>query len=239
MKLDWWLQWWNAFYTVPLAFVLVLLAITSILSLLGGAFGELGHSEHEVESGVACDHDLGVDHDVDHDLDLHHDHGGDADLHAHPGLMVSALLILGAGNAPVMLLLQIFLLLWGLIGVGLHQAMGVNSGFGLLWSAPVALTLSVLGTRGAAQLFGRFLKPQETSAVKRGGVVGRVGRVVYPVTQEEGTVHVRDSHGTLHRLRARAPVGRLESGQEIVILGYDSDSKVYQVDDATVFVDRP
>jgi hypothetical protein len=63
--------------------------------------------------------------------------------------------------------------------------------------------------------------------------------VVYPVTAEEGTVHVRDEHGTLHRLRARSEVGRLESGQEIVILGYDPERKIYQVDDAAAFVDRP
>lgn len=237
MKLEWWLQWWNAFYTLPLAFVMVLLTVTSLLTLLGGAFGGAAEAEHEVETDLDLDHDLELDTDLDHDMELPGAAG--AGVASHPGLLVSALLILGAGKAPVMVLLQVFLLLWGLIGVGLHQLLNVGSGWGLLWSLPVTLVLSVVGTRAVAQLFGRFLPPQETYAIRRSGVVGRIGRVVYPVTAEEGTVHVRDEHGTLHRLRARSEVGRLESGQEIVILGYDPERKIYQVDDAAAFVDRP
>jgi hypothetical protein len=35
--------WWNAVYTVPLAFVLVVLTVTSVLSLVGGGLGALAH----------------------------------------------------------------------------------------------------------------------------------------------------------------------------------------------------
>ena len=40
MKLDWFFNWWNAVYAVPLAFVLIFLTVTSLVSLVGGAFGE-------------------------------------------------------------------------------------------------------------------------------------------------------------------------------------------------------
>ena len=40
-------------------------------------------------------------------------------------------------------------------------------------------------------------------AVRRNQLVGRPGSVVFPVSSEEGTVHVRDEYGTLHRVRAR------------------------------------
>jgi hypothetical protein len=59
------------------------------------------------------------------------------------------------------------------------------------------------------------------------------------VSPEAGTVSVRDQHGTLHRVRARSTDGELDSGRQIIIVGYDPGGKVYQVDDASTFVDRP
>ena len=44
--------------------------------------------------------------------------------------------------------------------------------------------------------------------------------------------------GTLHRVRARSAHGRLESGQQIIVLGYDPEKNLYEVDDASTFVDR-
>lgn len=246
MDIRWWFEWWNAVYTLPLAFVVVFLAVTSLVGLLGGAFGELAHHDANLHAEADLPHDAhaGLDASPDHGPETHlpdaHDADGGAEhAGAHAGLMVSALLVLGAGHAPAMLLLQIFLLLWGLIGVGLHQALHAAGGLALAWSLPVTLAASVAGTRAFALLFGRYFRQHETSAQKRDQVVGRMGRVVFQVTPEEGTVHVRDSYGTLHRLRARAAEGRLEPGQEIIILGYDRDRQIYQVDDATTFVDRP
>lgn len=244
-------QWWNAIYTIPLAFVLVVLTVTSLLSLVGGALGELGHGE--AHGGVGADHDADVDVDADLDVeaDVHLDadveaetgvHGGHASAHAaraEPGALMSGLMFLGVGRAPMMMVLQVLLLLWGVIGTLLHLALGVTGPASLLWSAPVTLCLSMVGTRSFAQLFARLFKPHETASLKRGQIVGRTGRVVFPVTEGEGTVHVRDQHGTLHRLRARAAHGSLETGDEIIVLGYDPDQKVYRVDDASAFVDRP
>ena len=290
MPLDELFKPWNAIYSIPLAFVLIFLAITSVLGLLGGVFGELTqgdsqpdvHAEAHHDAGVDTDVDTHVDTDVDTDIDvhaethvhtdacfhsggeLHHDAGIGADTDAgadldgdgeisiaeqaeavargvanpsHPGLLVPALVALGVGRAPLVMLLQILLLFWGLIGLALHQLAGAGP-FSLLWSLPATFALSILATRSFAVLFGRFFKQYESAAVSRHQLVGRTGRVVYPVTSEEGTIHVRDQHGTLHRVRARSQHGALESGQEIIILGYDPDRKTYQVDDASTFVDR-
>jgi len=267
--------WWNAVYSLPLAFVLVFLTITSAVSLAGGAVGELGQghadagAEHDAGLGsdhqpeldahaeVDADADLDVDAhvhveadaDLDHDLDLDHDgeitpveravhvaHG-----HSTPGdhgMLVSALVMIGAGRAPMMMLLQILLLLWGLIGIGLHGALHAAGPAALLWSVPATFLLSVLGTRGFAGLFGRFFKQKESYALRRNEMVGRIGRVVYPVSAEAGTVHLRDRYGTLHRVRARTEHGQLESGREIIIVGYDPKSSLYQVDDSSKFVER-
>jgi membrane protein implicated in regulation of membrane protease activity len=260
MPLEWLLAWWNAIYTLPLAFVLVLLAITSIVSLAGGALGELTDGDHDVEHDldgdleVDADHDLELDHDLDADLDADGDldHDGDADsvdraIAVSRGLvpasghgpLVTAMVALGVGQAPVFLLLQILVLFWGLIGISLHQLLNAGGPGALAWSIPVTLALSVFLTRGFAAAAGRLFKPNETAALRRDEIVGRTGRVVYAVTADEGTVNVRDQHGTLHRVRARSRNGRLESGREIIVIGYEPDQKLYQVDDATAFVDRP
>jgi membrane protein implicated in regulation of membrane protease activity len=242
--------WWNAVYTLPLAAVLLVLAITSIIGLIGGALGEVFQSDHhDVDHDVDVDHDLDLDHDVDVDHDL--DVDADADVHAHHagcghghggadhGFLLDFLVALGVGRAPLMLVLQMLVLLWGVVGLGLHQTFGAAGPGALLWSLPATLAISLLGTRAFALLFGRFFKQKESYALQRNEMAGRTGRVVFAVTAEEGTVHVRDQHGTLHRLRARCPEGRLESGQEIIVLGYDPDRKVYEVDDPRLFVERP
>jgi hypothetical protein len=62
--------------------------------------------------------------------------------------------------------------------------------------------------------------------------------VVYAVSRDEGTVSVTDEHGTLHRVRARTDRGRLDSGQEIIIVGYDPSTRLYEVDDVKAFLER-
>ncbi len=279
MPVEWLFRWWNAVYTIPLAFVLIFLAVTSLVSLIGGGLGELtqgndtgaeteagADADADAELDVEADLDADVDADVDADIDAEADvsgahHAGDgcvaADLnhdghvsaaehavalaHGHgsdPGLLVGSLVFLGVGRAPLVMLLQILLLLWGLIGLALHQTLNAAGPLALAWSVPLTLLLSVLGTRSFAVLFGRFFRQKETYALKRNDLLGRTGKVVYDVTPEEGTVNVRDQYGNLHRIRARSLDGRLESGQEIVVVGYDSRTNLYQVDDSVTFVNR-
>jgi membrane protein implicated in regulation of membrane protease activity len=102
----------------------------------------------------------------------------------------------------------------------------------------VTLLFSVLGTRLFALGFGKIFRPFETAAVKKDALSGRTGKVVYTVDSDSGTIHVRDTHGTLHRVRARSQYGALETGTEIVVLGYDPQQQVYEVDDAVAFVHR-
>src|SRR5687768_18387097 len=79
MSPEWLFEWWNAVYTVPLAFVLVFLAITSVVGLVGGAVGELGHAhgDHDVSAEIGHDHDFGSDA-LHHGLDVGADAGADA-----------------------------------------------------------------------------------------------------------------------------------------------------------------
>lgn len=246
MSLPWLFTWWNAVYALPLAFVLVFLAVTSVVSLVMGGLGELtqgAEADHDVDLGHDVEHDLDVDADVDvdHDLEVHHDGGHvhtAACAHGDPGFLTTALIVLGVGQAPLILLIQILLLFYGLIGVGLHAALNVTGPGALLWSLPATLLFSILFTRLFAMGFGKIFRPFETQAVKKDQLSGRTGKVVYAVDEENGTVHVRDAHGTLHRVRARSQHGVLESGTEIIVLGYDPQHQVYEVDDSVQFVHR-
>jgi hypothetical protein len=103
---------------------------------------------------------------------------------------------------------------------------------------PLTFLLCVLGTRAFAAVFSRVFGGLEMPAVKRNDLVGRTGQVVYSVNSEEGTVHVRDPEGALQRVRARTPHGTLEPGRQIIVLGYDPQQNLYEIDDATAFVDR-
>lgn len=249
MPLSWLFAWWNAIYTIPLAVVLIFLGVSSLVSLVGTGLGELsqGNQDANVEAEVDADVDAEVDLQGGSDLD------GDGDIdavdhaiaaargHASPEGMsplVGALVFLGVGKAPLLLLIQLLVLFWGVFGLLLHQSVAATSPATLLWSAPVTLVLSIAATRLFAGLFGKIYRPVETASIKRHQLVGRTGKVVYPVTDAEGTVNIRDQYGTLHRVRARTEHGRLESGQEIIVLGYDPARSLYQIDDASSFVDR-
>lgn len=253
MPFSWLFAWWNAVYTIPLAVVLIFLTVTSLVSLVGTGLGELSQGSQDADVDADVDVDVDVDVDPDLDLELGVDLDGDGDIdaidhamaaargHAAHGEMsplVGALVLLGVGKAPLMLLLQLLVLFWGAFGLMLHQAVQATGPGTLLWSAPLTLGLSLVCTRLFASAFGKIFRPVETASIKRHQLVGRVGKVVYAVTGDEGTVNVRDQHGTLHRVRARTEHGRLESGQEIIVLGYDPNSKLYQIDDASSFVDR-
>jgi len=251
MRLEWLFQWWNAVYSVPLAFVLLFLTVSSIVGLVGGMFDGVahghshGHADADVDADVDVDFDADVDLDTDVDLDaepdLSTDHAHSHDgrhHHGGPGPFVTLLVFIGVGKAPFILTVQVLLLLWGLIGTGLHQVTAAAGPLSLLWSVPLTLLLSLLGTRAFATLFARTFRSFELPGVKRSDLVGRTGQVVYSVTADEGTVHVRDPQGALQRIRARCPHGALEPGRQIIVLGYDPQRSLYEVDDASEFVDR-
>jgi membrane protein implicated in regulation of membrane protease activity len=108
----------------------------------------------------------------------------------------------------------------------------------LLWSLPATLALSMAGTRAFALLFARVFRSSQAVAVKRNDLVGRTGQVVYSVNSDEGTVHVRDPDGCLQRVRARSLHGPFDPGTQVIVLGYDPQSNLYEVDDSTRFVER-
>ena len=119
-------------------------------------------------------------------LDLHSDaHGGDL------------LAWLGIGKVPLLMILVVFLALFGLAGLAIQQFAGPLS----LWiavpgAAAAALPLTGLGARGLA----RIMPGDETTAISLDDLVGRRGTVTVGTARRGSPAQARvaDIHGQPH-----------------------------------------
>lgn len=119
-------------------------------------------------------------------LDVHADiHGGDL------------LDWLGVGRVPLLMLLVVFLALFGLAGLAIQQFAGPLS----LWiavpgAAAAALPLTGLGARGLA----RIMPGDETTAVSLDELVGRRGTITIGTARRGSPAQARvaDVHGQVH-----------------------------------------
>jgi membrane protein implicated in regulation of membrane protease activity len=120
-------------------------------------------------------------------LDLHGDVDGGGDL----------LGWLGIGKVPLLMLLVVFLALFGLVGLAIQQFAGPLP----LWiAAPAAavatLPLTGLGARGLARIMPR----DETTAISLDSLVGRRGTITIGTARRGSPAQARvaDIHGQVH-----------------------------------------
>ncbi|HEX8624077.1 MAG TPA: YqiJ family protein [Allosphingosinicella sp.] len=120
-------------------------------------------------------------------LDVHADVDGGGDL----------LGWLGIGRVPLLMLLVVFLALFGLAGLAIQQFAGPLS----LWmavpaAAAAALPLTGLGARGLA----RIMPGDETTAVSLDDLVGRRGTITIGTARRGSPAQARvsDVHGQVH-----------------------------------------
>ena len=120
-------------------------------------------------------------------LDMHADVDGGGDL----------LGWLGIGRVPLLMLLVVFLALFGLAGLAIQQFAGPLS----LWlavpaAAAAALPLTGLGARGLA----RIMPGDETTAIGLDELVGRRGTITIGTARRGSPAQARvaDIHGQVH-----------------------------------------
>ena len=202
--------WYNLPFTVLFGMG-ILLASLQLIGLGGGddAHGDADHDadfDHGVDFDhqVALDHDAGLDHDVhlDHDADLDHaadgGHAAEHESGAGASGSFSLLAFLGAGKAPLLVVLLILfesvaLLGWLLNGL-LAGAIGVYPGPALFAVLPTALVIGSLVTARMARWVGHALPPISTTASRAQTLVGTHGTVISPFVDEQyGMVHLRDA----------------------------------------------
>jgi membrane protein implicated in regulation of membrane protease activity len=185
------------------------MAVSVVLLLISG-LGGMGEA------------DTDTDHDTDH---------SDAD----DSPLADALRHLGVGAVPLSLLAQAFLLFFGVAGLATNRLFMVsaNPERNVWASVAVALFLGLVGAFVLGALGRRFL-PTEGPALANRDLISRTGRVVFAVTENEGTVQVRDAGGTLHQIAARVPLGEepIEAGQEVLVVSYDSEQGIFLVNES-------
>lgn len=119
---------------------------------------------------------------------------GDAD--------ASLLQWLNLGRLPLLLLLVVFLCSFGLTGLVLQRLVAAVMGHPAPWflAAPVALACALPATRTISRWLARLLPTEETSAVDRDTLVGRIAVIVTGEASpgSPAQARTRDAHGQPH-----------------------------------------
>ncbi len=159
--------------------------------------------------------DLDVDLDIDMDMDADFDAGGPAD-----GLLA----MLGLGRLPLMMLLVLFLALFGMIGLAGQQFIETLTGSLLSpWlAAPIAAVTALPLTGLLSRPLSRIIPQDETTAVNIGSLVGRFA-TVHTGRAETGSparAKVTDIHGHNHYIMVEPDnAGQiLHEGEKILLV---------------------
>lgn len=170
-----------------------------------------------------------------------HGHGHDGHSGEHQGGKVAFSLAgaLHIQNIPPLLLLQNFLLLWGIFGWAANQYFARGAPDPAQFIKPSLMVASggslIVGLVIAA-VMSRFAPSDETFAVTKRDLVGLIGEAVSPITDRMGSVYVRDATGTLHHLPSRImPDGAsIAKGEKVVIVKYHAEKDFYWVEKSPV-----
>jgi hypothetical protein len=86
----------------------------------------------------------------------------------------------------------------------------------------VAVVLGLGSTKLMAATLGRYLRPIETAALRRGELVGRIATTSLPTDSAFGTALLRDEYGTLHKVTCRVAEGAaaIPKGQTVLLVRF-------------------
>lgn len=128
------------------------------------------------------------------------------------------------GEVPLLMLLVVFLLSFGLIGLIIQST--VQSIFGLLLSAwfaaPVAWAASLPAVRFGGGVLQKIMPRDETTAVTSDSLLGRIAVITLGTARVRyaAEARVKDQHGYQHYVQVEPddPNDVLEQGTEILLL---------------------
>lgn len=142
--------------------------------------------------------------------------------HGDHGLLAGWMSWLNAGGVPMLVLIMIWL---ASFAVGGFVLQGAAQAIVAPLPTPVAclamLVLAMPATRVLSRWTARIIPRDETSAVSQTDFIGLTGTVTLgPLDQgKPGRVRVKDQHGNIHALRARAARGHvIPTGAVILVV---------------------
>lgn len=155
------------------------------------------------------------------------DDDGDAD---GEGFADDLLENLHLDGIPPLMLLQNFLLWFGLCGWIANRLLNANGPNVAAISIPVALVGGLILSIVTARFLARFTPDGATAASHRHELEGRVGEAIAPISASAGSAFVRDGHGTLHQIAARSEGEEIvAAGSKILVVAYEEDDQRYRV----------
>ena len=187
----------------------------------------------------ALDFELGG-HDVDIHTDGHMDAGHDADVHHHdhaqdaahaPGALQAFLQFLHIGDAPMMVVLSVLILLgWSFAitsNVILNQAGSQLFAAALL--IPNAI-FTILATHIILKPVAKFIRSLNEDAEKAPAMIGQVGEVTTSeVTDKFGMalVHIKGAPLAIQVRHKRDE--KIQKGDHVLVIGEDKENNTFEV----------
>lgn len=162
--------------------------------------------------------EFGADIDVDLDADANIDMGGPAD-----GLLA----MLGLGRLPLMMLLVLFLAVFGMIGLAGQQfIMNMTDAFLTPWiAAPVAAAAALPLTGLLSRPLSRIIPRDETTAISVDALVGRFATIQTgrAMTGSPARAQVTDVHGHNHYVMVEPDNDGqiLNEGEQVLLTSHD------------------
>lgn len=202
----------NLPFTVALAVMFGIAVLEGLMTLIG--FG-LSHAIESIMPDLDFDADLHVHLDADMHPDIHADIGS-------PSALSRLLGWLRFGQVPVLMLFVVFLTAFGLIGLGLQSFVQGLSGHmmpAVLASIP-AILLSLPVVRFMGSIIARIMPKDETEAVSRDVLIGRVASITIGTARKgsPAEARVQDKHGTTHYVMVEPDTDEAFGQGEQVIL---------------------
>lgn len=109
---------------------------------------------------------------------------------------------INVGRLPLLMLIVVFLFVFGMTGlIGQRLVAGMVGAPAPWWLAsPLAFALALPATRTFGRIVARIMPRDETTAVSRDSLVGRVAAIVTGEarTASAAQARVRDAHGQVH-----------------------------------------
>ncbi|MEQ9332985.1 YqiJ family protein [Thalassobaculum sp.] len=125
--------------------------------------------------------------------------GMDADLDIEGPSLLSWI---NVGRLPLLMLIVVFLFCFGMVGLIGQRIVVAALGVPVMWavSVPAALAVALPATRVIAGMVARIMPRDETSAVSRDSLIGRVAVIVTGDARPASAAQarVRDGHGQSH-----------------------------------------
>lgn len=154
---------------------------------------------------------------------------GAAHLDLHAGAEADLLGWLGIGQVPLLVLLVVFLALFGMIGLTLQQVVAAIAGAPMApWNAAAVAAVASLPLLGvSARGLARVMPTDETTAVGLDSLVAKRATVTIGVARRgsPARAQVRDAHGQTHYVMVE-PVGDDQSiaeGETVLLVRREGD----------------